>query len=223
MPALLTLPTRPDRVVIADSVIAAARRIDACPSLLLLENFLDSTLAEQCYQSLVQQAWPTSTYSVFGRSFSLPRQQTWHADAGIVYSYSNNLLPARPWSSLLTHLRRRIEVTTGIDFNAVLVNYYRSGDDYVGWHSDDEIEMGDSPVIASLSLGATRPFSFRQKALRQEHAPYANLPSESAVLLPAGSLLLMEPEFQTQWEHSVLPCSENNGRINLTFRRVLPP
>ncbi|TGD73675.1 alpha-ketoglutarate-dependent dioxygenase AlkB [Mangrovimicrobium sediminis] len=186
-----------------------------CPALSLLRGFLDDATSDSLYRRLRQeQAWPDNHYEVFGRRFTLPRLQTWHADAGIVYSYSDNLLVTRPWSALLSDLRQRVQGRLGAAFNAVLVNYYRDGDDYVGWHSDDERELGAQPLIASLSLGAPREFQFRRKG---EGA------AAGSVLLESGSLLVMEPAFQHDWQHCVPRVAAGEGRINLTFRLVLPP
>ena len=189
---------------------------DLLPSLTLLSNFIDDAEAQTFLQQFVtSHRWPDSEYEVFGRRFRLPRLQTWHADPGIVYSYSNNLLATRPWTPLLLLLRHRVEMATGHRFNAVLVNYYRDGKDHVGWHSDDEAELGEAPWIASLTLGATREFAWRSR--QDASSAYGK------TRLTAGSLLLMAPEFQHLWEHSVPASEANHGRINLTFRRVLTP
>ena len=190
-----------------------------CPLLLLQKDFLSAEEATSCFTQLLNQHdWPESDYEVFGRRFSLPRQQTWHADEGIVYSYHNNLLTTRPWTPLLQSLREKVEIATGQRFNAVLVNLYRNGDDYVGWHSDDEKEMGEEPVIASLSLGAERLFSYRT------YQPDPDNPRDSGqVSLPSGSLVLMQAPFQQLWEHAVLKDETTSPRINLTFRYVFPP
>jgi len=194
---------------------AGAESVTGCQSLLLYRNFLASGIGAAVFERLrAGQHWPDNHYEVFGRRFSLPRLQTWHADDGIVYSYSDNLLETRPWSPLLTDIRRRVEGSLQRPFNAVLVNYYRDGGDFVGWHSDDEEELGAEPVIASLSLGCAREFLFRRRG--EERAA-------GGVLLEAGSLLVMQPEFQLHWQHSVPACPGREGRINLTFRHVLPP
>jgi alkylated DNA repair dioxygenase AlkB len=98
-------------------------------------------------------------------------------------------------------------------FNSVLVNLYRNGDDYVGWHADNEQELGERPFIASLTLGAERPFAFRHKKSLDC----------GQILLRSGTLLVMQPGFQHDWLHS-LPIDPNlaEGRINLTFRKVIP-
>jgi alkylated DNA repair dioxygenase AlkB len=195
-------------------IAKAESPLAACPELELLRGFYGPADSRRLYRELRAQDWPDNHYQVAGRQFTLPRQQTWHADEGIVYSYSNNLLQTRPWATLLTELRRDIIAALGHPFNAVLVNLYRNGDDYVGWHADDEIEMGDNPLIASLSLGAERLFSLRHK---QSGATY-QLP------LPSGSLLVMRPPLQQYWEHAVLPAPGlGEGRINLTFRQVAAP
>lgn len=187
-----------------------------CPALAIFPSFLKPARADDVFeQLLIDQPWPANHYEVFGRRFNLPRLQTWHADEGVVYSYSNNLLQNRPWSPLLLAIRKSVEQATGYHFNAVLVNYYRDGSDYVGWHSDDEVELGGEPLIASLSLGAARRFAYRRKHVQAEG---------SSEKLNPGSLLVMRPEFQSGWEHSVPPDpGEPGGRINLTFRYVYPP
>lgn len=120
-----------------------------CPELEIIEGFYDAAASEGLYLRLLrEQNWPDNRYVVFGRQFTLPRLQTWHADPGIRYSYSNNLLETRAWTSLLSDIRAQVESYLKFSFNSVLVNLYRNGDDYVGWHSDNEPELGGQPFIA---------------------------------------------------------------------------
>jgi alkylated DNA repair dioxygenase AlkB len=134
------------------------------PELTFLEHFYSPAKCADVYRRLcTEQNWPDNSYSLDGRKFTLPRLQTWHADAGIHYSYSNNLLQTRPWSPLLTDIRVKIETALNYAFNSVLVNWYHKGEDYVGWHSDNEPELGPQPLIASLSLGASRTFAYKHK------------------------------------------------------------
>ncbi|HRH76498.1 MAG TPA: alpha-ketoglutarate-dependent dioxygenase AlkB [Cellvibrionaceae bacterium] len=183
------------------------------PAIECIEQFYSLEESAELYKLLVlQQQWPDNHYSLAGRTFTLPRKQTWHADPGIHYSYSNNLLKTRPWTPLLTQLRHSIQTYLNFEFNSVLVNWYRNGEDYVGWHADDEAELGPNPLIASLSLGASRTFSYKHK--------YQNITGN--IQLTSGSLLIMQPSVQHQWQHAVLPEPEiTEGRINMTFRRVL--
>jgi alkylated DNA repair dioxygenase AlkB len=158
--------------------------------------------------------WNEDFYIAFGRRFDVPRLQAWYADEGIQYSYSNNLLKTQPWLASLLQIKRDVQQKTGHDFNSVLVTYYRNGNDYVTWHADDEDELGADPVIASLSLGATRNFQFRHK--RNDIT--------GNIFLHNGDLLLMRPQFQSDWEHCVPSESAISvPRINLTFRKVEPP
>lgn len=185
-----------------------------CPELELFEEFYDEPESERLYRRLLhEQNWPDNRYVVAGRQFILPRLQTWHADPGIRYSYSNNLLQTRPWTHLLFEIRTKVESFLKFSFNSVLVNLYRNGCDYVGWHADNETELGQQPFIASLTFGAERQFEFRHKKSSQH----------DRVLLRSGTLLVMQPDFQHHWLHS-LPIDNNvtEGRINLTFRRVIP-
>jgi alkylated DNA repair dioxygenase AlkB len=120
-------------------------------------------------------------------------------------------LQTREWSPLLTEIKVKVESALNFSFNSVLVNLYRNGDDHVGWHSDDEHELGEQPFIASVTFGVERQFEFRNKKTSEK----------GRVLLRSGALLIMQPNFQHHWLHSV-PVDKNvtEGRINLTFRKV---
>ena len=185
----------------------------SCNGLQIIEGFYDNAESEQLYRQLLQgQTWPDNRYTVAGRQFVLPRLQTWHADPGIAYSYSNNLLQTQSWTPLLTVIKIKVETFLNRRFNAVLVNLYRNGEDYVGWHADNEPELGNRPVIASLTFGAERRFAFRDKKSSED----------GSVSLRSGTLLVMGPDFQKHWLHSIpMDKSVTGGRINLTFRKVL--
>jgi alkylated DNA repair dioxygenase AlkB len=183
------------------------------PEIASIEGFYSAAECENIFRHLQRDHdWPDNCYHYGGRQFVLPRLQTWHADAGIRYSYSNNLLETRAWTPMLQTIRTRIAGYLATSFNAVLVNYYRDGDDHVGWHADDEPELGPQPLIASLSFGAVRRFEFKHK----QHAESGHL------LLTNGSLLIMQPTFQHHWLHCVPKTEQcDTGRINLTFRQVV--
>lgn len=183
-----------------------------CSELKLIEGFYDPEACRRFRHHFVYaHAWPENRYTYSGRQFILPRLQTWHADAGIRYSYSNNLLQTQPWTDVLSEIRARVETFLGHSFNAVLVNHYRNGEDHVGWHADNEPELGESPVIASLSFGAERIFAYRHKSTR----------ATGQLLLRNGSLALMQAGFQQDWLHSIPPDRQvSEARINLTFRQV---
>ena len=185
-----------------------------CTDLEVIEDFYAEADCERIYHRLLQeQDWPDNHYIVAGRQFTLPRLQTWHADPGIKYSYSNNLLETRSWTSLLSDIRAKIELYLDFSFNSVLVNWYRNGEDHVGWHADNERELGEQPFIVSLTFGTERLFEFRHKKSLES----------GSLLLRSGTLLIMRPNFQRHWLHSV-PIEKNlmAGRINLTFRKVIP-
>ena len=134
-------------------------------------------------------------------------------DAQAHYQYSGLSLSPQPWLPTVKAIRRKIEKRCCHRFNSVLINLYRDGKDSNGWHSDNEPELGENPVIASLSLGATRRFRLRHK-YRKALAPYS-------IDLPHGSLLLMAGTTQQYWQHCLSKTARQVGpRINLTFRWV---
>jgi alkylated DNA repair dioxygenase AlkB len=161
-------------------------------------------------------AWKQEIATLFGRRIPVPRLVAWHGDAA--YKYSGILHRPREWTQPLLLLKRIAEKCARANFNSVLLNLYRDGQDSMGWHSDDEKELGDNPVIASLSLGAERVFHLRHKT---DPALKLKLP------LPHGSCLVMGGAMQHHWQHALpktaRPLIEFGGaRINLTFRLIAP-
>lgn len=159
--------------------------------------------------------WEVHRIRIFGREVDSPRRSCWIGDADAVYTYSRTRFVPHPWPPALAALRARVEAACGTHFDSVLANLYRDGRDSMGWHSDDEPELGPAPVIASLSVGAVRRF-----VLRQRNAPARTL----ALDLGHGSLLVMEGDTQRNYRHA-LPRSARVAapRVNLTFRRVVRP
>jgi alkylated DNA repair dioxygenase AlkB len=159
--------------------------------------------------------WEVHRLRLFGRDVDSPRLSCWIGDPGAAYAYSGSRFQPRPWPAALLPVRGRLQAELGIDFNSVLANLYRDGRDCMGWHGDDEIELGPRPVIASLSLGATRRF-----VLKQRHGAGRKL----ELPLPHGSLLLMRGDTQRRYRHALPRTAKPVGsRINLTFRRIIHP
>jgi alkylated DNA repair dioxygenase AlkB len=149
--------------------------------------------------------------TLYGRTTQLPRSVSWIADDQLSYGYSGISTEPMPWPTFLMPTRLAIETRTGCAFNSVLVNRYQDGNDMVGWHSDDEPELGATPNIASLSLGATRRFLMRDVVARTRYEWN----------LGHGDLLVMSGRCQLEFEHSVPRAKRVAGpRINLTFRYV---
>lgn len=162
---------------------------------------------------LAQTNWRQERIRLFGRSYLTPRLTAWHGDQGARYRYSGLELRPEPWTDVLKAIKERAEAASGASFNSVLLNCYRDGRDGMGWHSDDEPELGAAPVIGSLSLGARRRFLLRHKS-----APKRRL----ALHLHGGSYLEMSGPTQRHWRHSVPKAAAPTGlRINLTFRTVI--
>ena len=163
-------------------------------------------------QLRTQVAWEVHRLRLFGREVDSPRLSCWIGDPDAGYRYSGRYFAPRLWPPVLQPIRARLARELGVAFNSVLANLYRSGADAMGWHSDDERELGARPVIASLSLGAERRF-----LLRHRREPERKL----AIALGPGSLLVMSADTQRHYRHSLPRTRRAVGeRINLTFRVV---
>ncbi len=158
--------------------------------------------------------WQRPRLRLYGREHPIPRRQVWMGDAA--YRYSGQNFAPTPWHPVALTIRdaavaRLSAAGWEARFNSVLLNRYADGDERMGWHSDDEPELGEAPLIAAVSLGADRPLRFRWKDRR---APAFN------VAQPHDSLLLMGPGVQRDLEHALLPRRGHGLRISLTFRWV---
>lgn len=156
--------------------------------------------------------WRQETIEMYGRRTPIPRLTAWYGDAGKSYTYSKITMQPEPWTTPLSAIKDTVETEAGERFNGVLLNLYRDGSDSMAWHSDDEVELGAEPVIASVSFGSTRKVQFRHKSrtdLRHE------------LELTHGSLLVMRGSTQRHWQHQIPKTSRHVGpRINLTFRHI---
>jgi alkylated DNA repair dioxygenase AlkB len=173
----------------------------------------DASEASELFDELHRQVdWQQEEILMFGRRVLVPRRVAWHGDPGASYTYSGTEHHPLPWTPALDRVRNRVTGLTGVHFNAVLLNLYRDGRDGMGWHADDEPELGRDPVIASASLGATRRFCLRHRRRKDLRLD---------VPLTHGSLLLMAGATQHHWVHALPKTAAAVGvRINLTFRRV---
>lgn len=188
--------------------------LDDGASLTLWRDLLGPSSTPLMAQLRTALPWQQPAIRVFGRHTVIPRMQCWMGDAQARYRYSGLTLEPVPWHPELERLRRRVEACCQQLFNAVLINYYRDGADRMGWHSDDEPELGPAPWIASYNLGATRSFVLRRRGeTRTRHS----------IELGHDQLLLMSPGVQHRWQHALpIRRSVQDARINLTFRLILP-
>ena len=183
--------------------------------------------ADEWFNALREQIdWQQHRLTLFGKTMNAPRLSAWYGEPDAHYGYSNIKLQPNAWRAPLLEIKHIIEACSGATFNSVLANLYRNGRDSMGWHADDEAELGDQPVIASVSLGAQRRMRWRHK-----QRDFASQGTD----LPNGSMLLMQGYTQHNWQHCVPKFANNSSsnsssssssnfdeRINLTYRLVGP-
>ncbi|MDX1696414.1 MAG: alpha-ketoglutarate-dependent dioxygenase AlkB [Ketobacteraceae bacterium] len=186
---------------------------------LLHRGFYPHQKADSLFERLSQEIpWRQDNIRIAGKTLPVPRLQAWFGDPGADYGYSGIRLTAQPFTSTLTKIRQDTEQLGNsagagkLRFNSLLANLYRDGSDGVGWHSDDEPELGINPVIASVSFGGTRRFSLKpkDKSRRPLH-----------IELYHGDIMIMSGETQHHWVHQVPKTrAAVPPRINLTFRKI---
>lgn len=157
-------------------------------------------------------AWAQTPIIIYGREVMQPRLSAWYGDADAQYRYSGVMHAPMRWTPILLDIKSVLESLTGASYNSVLCNWYRSGQDSMGWHSDDEPELGAQPIIASLSVGGARRFLLQHRKIKA---------MKWSCSLGDGDLLLMKGDTQKNYRHSVPKTArEVESRINLTFRRI---
>lgn len=191
-----------EKIVMPDADVSILRDLDThAPHEVIFEKLLKDT------------KWQQREMNIYGKKVLQPRLTAWYGDPGRTYVYSGIKNPPMPWTDLLFEIKRRIEDCTDHRFNSVLLNYYRDNNDSMGFHSDDERELGPEPAIASLSFGDARTFLFQHKKRKDL--------GTVSVQLTNGSVLLMKGRTQLHWKHAINREKRVCGpRINLTFRRV---
>ena len=177
-----------------------------------LPRFIDFEESMNLFEALQEKVeWRQDEIKVFWKTHLTPRLTAWYGSKEYVYSGVVNS-PKKPIDEIKAIQRKIEEVIPSFKANGVLLNYYRDGKDKMGWHSDDEKELGENPIIVSVSLGETRRFDFKHKAIKTE---------KTSINLNSGSLLIMREGVQDNWKHQIpQQLRVIQGRINLTFRMV---
>ena len=180
-----------------------------------IENFFDFDQSQLYMEHLTNDIkWKREKIRMWGKEIVTKKRIAWYADKGKSYTYSGSTFRPDQWSELLLEIKKYVEQYMNFQFNSVLLNEYPNGKVGMGWHSDDERELGIDPIIASLSFGANRDFIFKHKTDKSV--------DNIKIHLKSGSLLLMLGSTQHHWKHS-LPkrLKVREPRINLTFRKIL--
>lgn len=177
------------------------------------DQFLSKEDSQFYFKHIAQNtSWESDQIQLFGKEYVTKRKTAFYGDSGLTYTYSRKEKVALPWSNTLQSLKNQLEKVSGFQFNSCLLNLYHKGDEGMSWHSDNEKELGKAPVIASISLGETRKFSWKHKTIKDRYDLY----------LEEGSLLIMQGAMQEHWLHCIPKTSKVQGaRVNLSFRQIL--
>lgn len=179
---------------------------------IFIPNFYDKITADKFLDHLISDIkWKQESMNMYGKEIPFPRLTAWYGDSDRPYSFSGITLQPNPWSAGLLKIKKDIEEKANVNFNSVLLNRYRDGNDSISWHTDAEKELGQNPVIASVNFGAERKFQLKHKDTNEK----------IEILLKHGSLLIMQGELQHFWKHQVPKTKKvTTERVNLTFRVI---
>lgn len=176
-------------------------------------NFFSEEEREHYFNILRSQTkWKQDDITIFGKTHNQPRLTALYGNNKKTYSYSNITMYPQEFNRELLKIKSKIETIINENFTTCLLNLYRNGQDSNGWHSDNEKELGENPVIASVSFGAQRMFHLKHRYLPE---------LKQKLILDSGSLLIMKGATQHNWLHQIPKTKKKvEARINLTFRIV---
>jgi alkylated DNA repair dioxygenase AlkB len=177
-----------------------------------MPGFFNEDQSTLLFNQLLQSLdWQSDQIVMFGKMITTKRKVVWVADPDCSYTYSGVKKNPEAWTPELLQMKTQLEKLAGCVFNSCLLNLYHSGEEGMGWHSDDEKELDPKAPIASVSLGASRKFAFRHKIDK----------TKASIILENGSVLMMHPPTQEYWSHSLVTTKlATPARINLTFRSI---
>ncbi len=179
----------------------------------LYPDFLSNEKANVHLDLLMEMDhWKQDSIRLFGKEVLQPRLTALFGEAGKSYTYSGLKMEPIPFPDFLEEIKKECEELCEQSFTTCLANLYRDGKDSMGWHADDEKELGKDPIIASVSLGGERIFHLKHRTDKD---------LKEKIRLPHGSLLIMKGTTQKFWKHQ-LPKTRKRvaPRINLTFRKI---
>lgn len=179
----------------------------------LFSHFFSNAECEVYYHDLLNSInWRQEPIKIFGKEVMQPRLTAWYGEGDKAYTYSGITMQPLPWSNTLLAIKAKIEPVAKVKFTSALLNLYRDGKDSMGWHRDNEKELGLNPVIGSVSFGAARTFKMRN---------YETKKDVRTIELTDGSFLLMSGQTQHYWEHQITKTAQKvSPRINITFRVI---
>jgi len=186
-----------------------------CLRLIQIQDFFSQKDSKEFLFGLLKEcSFSQKEINIYGKKVLQPRLIEYQGDPNAIYTYSKQSLVPDPWTPMTRIVRKKLLELTDIDFNSVLINYYRDGQDSMGMHADNEPDLGMDPVIASVSFGANRPIAFKpRKGLDLQ--PFS-------ISQPSGSLLIMAGKTQNYWLHGISKSKSKEPRLNLTFRKIIP-
>jgi len=101
-----------------------------------------------------------------------------------------------------------------VEFDSVLVNFYRDGKDGVAWHGDTVRKRLDRAVVVTIGLGERRRFLLR---------PGSTGPAAMTLETGQGDLIVMGGRCQHEWQHTVPRTARAGARMSVTMRHSTPP
>lgn len=149
----------------------------------------------------------TNKIKIYGKECEMKRlQQVYGQD----YTFSGTLHKSKPIPIIFNCLIEYFNKRYSRNYNMVLVNWYRDGNDCIGFHSDSEKQIKPNTEIITISIGEPRDFVIK------------NLEIKKTITMENNTFITMGGACQTELKHAVPPRkSVMNERISITLREFI--
>ena len=173
-------------------------------------NVEDLKLLDSIVLEIVPKLLSRPKIVVCGKECHQNRNVGFFSNDSIGYKYSRQIMKSQPLTESLVKLLAMINSKYDADFNGILINEYKDGNNSIGAHSDDETGLSKNAGIVAISYGSTRKFRIRNKKTKQ---------IVKDISMEHGDILQMKGNFQKEFTHEIpVEKKVTESRISFTFR-----
>lgn len=187
---------------------------DGSPGLMYLKDFMSREWADRFFKYFRDEIkWQHTQIFVAGKWQFERRHTAAFSKYGSTYTYNRKTVKGLPYTRMMWILDLFIKQVYGINSSFIFFNKYRTSQDRIGDHQDDETDLDPDFPIISGSNGATRVLQIKQplvrtprnangepivkKARAQPRKPLAEL------VMVHGSCTVMFPRLHQEVTHGV--------------------
>lgn len=173
----------------------------------IVKNFINENLIDDLKNEI---KFNQDKINVGGIEILEERKTSWMSNSGHTYKYGSKIMKPYNFTPTIKKIQEITASKYGVDYDSVLINYYKDGNIGMRYHSDAVYDEWHEDTIV-ISFGSSRNIIFRE---------IKNYDNKQKILLENGDLLFMKEGCQKIYQHKVLKDKKiKNDRISLVFKK----